>query len=351
MIILNEVCKKYSSPEGEITALNQISLQVKPGEIYGIIGKSGAGKSSLIRCINLLEQPTSGQIIVAGKELTKLNPAELRTMRRKIGMIFQHFNLLSTRTVYQNIAFPLELAGYTAKQIAATVIPLLELTGLLDKKNYYSTQLSGGQKQRVAIARALACQPDVLLSDEATSALDPETTYAILELLKNIRDQFRITILLITHEMAVIKHCCDRVGILQQGELIEENEVGKFFTQPKTTTAKNFVYSSSAQNLPLPIAEHILAFPQQHTHPVWRLCFSGKATTQPLVSQLINQFNLRINILQANVEYIKNHVLGFMTVAVDGKKEQLQAAMQHLQILDVQIEVVGHVPNDIIPFA
>lgn len=351
MIILNQLYKKYSTPDGEITAFDNINLHIKPGEIYGMIGKSGAGKSSLIRCINLLEKPTSGQVIVAGEDLTSLTPTRLRAARRKIGMIFQHFNLLAGRNVIQNIALPLELAGIPAKNITEKILPLLELTELLDKKNSYPGQLSGGQKQRVAIARALASQPKVLLSDEATSALDPETTLAILDLLKNIRDQLNITILLITHEMSVIKACCDRVGILQQGKLIEENDVGNFFIHPKTITAKNFINSSVTQTLPLPIAEQILAFENNQTHPVWRLCFLEKTVTQPLISQLINRFNLRVNILQANVEYIKNNAMGFMTLAVDGEKENLQTGMEYLQNINVQIEVIGHVPNDIIPFA
>lgn len=350
MIILNEIYKNYSTPAGNISALSNINLHVKPGEIYGIIGKSGAGKSSLIRCVNLLEKPTTGRVIVAGEELTTLSNKALRVARRKIGMIFQHFNLLNSRTVFENIALPLELAGQTTKQIAETVHPLLELTGLTDKTHHYPSQLSGGQKQRVAIARALACKPKVLLSDEATSALDPETTHIILDLLKNIRDTLNLTILLITHEMSVIKECCDRVGILHQGQLIEENEVGEFFTHPKTAIAKSFISSPLTKALPAAIAEHVLAFEQPHTHPLWRLSFMEKTATQPIISQLINQFNLRINILQANVEYIKNYALGTMIIAVDGKTDHIHAAMQHLQQLDVQTEVVGHVPNDIIPF-
>lgn len=351
MIILNEISKKYSTADGEITALNNINLQVKPGEIYGIIGKSGAGKSTLIRCVNLLEKPTHGQVIVAGEELTALNSPDLRTARHKIGMIFQHFNLLASRTVYQNIALPLELTGYSAQHINTTITPLLELTGLTQKRNDYPSQLSGGQKQRVAIARALASQPKVLLSDEATSALDPETTNNILELLKNIRDQLNLTILLITHEMSVIKACCDRVGILHHGELIEENEVGAFFAHPKTEIAKNFIASSLTHALPNTIAQHLFAFEQANSHPVWRLWFWEKTATQPIISQLINQFNLRINILQANVEYIKEHAMGIMILAVDGKKNKLDTAMEHLQQLGVQIEVIGHVTNDIITFA
>lgn len=351
MIILNQITKKYATANGEIDALHNINLHVNPGEIFGIIGKSGAGKSTLIRCVNLLEKPSEGKVIVDGEELTALSKAGLRQARHKIGMIFQHFNLLSSRTVYQNIALPLELANYSRQQIAATIDPLLELTGLTNKKNDYPAQLSGGQKQRVAIARALAYKPKVLLSDEATSALDPETTNNILELLKNIRDSLKLTILLITHEMSVIKACCDRVGILYQGQLIEENDVGEFFAHPKTQVAKNFIDSSMPQSLPPAITGQILAFEQPNTHPVWRLRFLEKAVTQPIIAQLINQFNLRVNILLANVDYIKKQAMGVMILAVDGDKANLQAGMQHLQLLNIEIEVIGYVTNDIIPFA
>lgn len=347
MIALEHVYKKYTTPRGTITALQDINIHVKQGEIFGIIGKSGAGKSSLIRCVNLLEKPSSGTISVAGEELTALSPAKLRAARRKIGMIFQHFNLLSSRTVYENIALPLELVGYTQKQIADTIMPLLELTSLTDKKNAYPAQLSGGQKQRVAIARALSSKPQVLLSDEATSALDPQTTSSILQLLKNIRDTLNLTILLITHEMSVIKNCCDRVGILQAGELIEENEVGEFFTHPKTDVARNFISSSVLHHLPAAIERHLLVVEQAETHPILRLWFLQGTATQPIISEISQQFDLNINILQANVEYIKNHAMGIMIIALRGENVKVQPAIQYLKQRGVQVEVMGYVPNDI----
>lgn len=347
MITLEHIYKNYITSRGTVTALRDINVQVNPGEIFGIIGKSGAGKSTLIRCVNLLEKPSSGNIIVADQELTALSVAELRAARRKIGMIFQHFNLLSSRNVYDNIALPLELAGYTQKQMTDTIMPLLELTNLTDKKTAYPAQLSGGQKQRVAIARALASKPQVLLSDEATSALDPETTLTILQLLKNIRDTLNLTILLITHEMSVIKSCCDRVAILQEGELIEENEVGEFFTHPKTDIAKNFITSSVLQHLPAAIERHLLALEQPDTHPILRLWFLQGTATQPIVSEISQQFNLRINILQANVEYIKNHAMGIMMIALKGENLKIQPAIQYLKQRSVQVEVIGYVPNDI----
>jgi D-methionine transport system ATP-binding protein len=351
MITLRHISKNYTTPVGSIPALHDINLEVAPGEIFGIIGKSGAGKSTLIRCVNLLETPTTGQVIVNGEELMTLSTSALRAARRKIGMIFQHFNLLASRTVYENIAFPLELAGMKRQAMENIILPLLELTGLTDKKNQYPGQLSGGQKQRVAIARALACEPNVLLCDEATSALDPETTNSILQLLKDIRDRLNLTILLITHEMSVIKACCDRVGILEDGKLIEANEVGEFFAYPKTETAKNFIYSSMSIALPAAIQEYILPEAKPDTHPLLRLWFMPDTATQPIIAQLINQFGLRINILQGNLEYIKNHAMGILVLAVDGEKNQLQAGIEYLKKAGVNPEVIGHVPNDIIPFA
>jgi D-methionine transport system ATP-binding protein len=347
MITLDHIYKNYITPRGAVPALRDINLQINPGEIFGIIGKSGAGKSTLIRCVNLLEKPSSGRIKVAGEELTALSAGNLRAARRKIGMIFQHFNLLSSRHVYDNIALPLELAGHSRQQIANTITPLLELTYLTDKKMAYPAQLSGGQKQRVAIARALASKPQVLLSDEATSALDPETTLTILQLLKNIRDTLNLTILLITHEMSVIKACCDRVAILQNGELIEENAVGEFFTHPKTDIAKNFITSSVLQHLPAAIERQLLALEQPNTHPVLRLWFLQGTATQPIISEISQQFNLYINILQANVEYIKNHAMGIMMITLKGDNLKIQPAINYLKEHNVQVEVIGYVPNDI----
>lgn len=351
MITFQHVYKNYTVSSKPILALSDINLHVNAGEIFGIIGQSGAGKSTLIRCANLLEKPTSGNVIVAGQDLTRLSASKLRQARQKIGMIFQHFNLLSTRNVYDNVALPLELTGHSHKQIALRVNSLLELIGLTDKKNHYPSELSGGQKQRVAIARALANQPHVLLSDEATSALDPETTLSILQLLKNVRDTLKVTILLITHEMSVIKACADRVGILQNGVLIEENEVGEFFTHPKTKIAKDFIASSVLQHMPAAIEEHVFKEEQPHTHPVLRLWFLQGTATQPIISELSHQFNFRINILQANVEYIKKHIMGIMMVAIRGDKLKIQPAITYLKQLGVEVEVIGYVPDDIITFA
>ncbi|MDA8562024.1 methionine ABC transporter ATP-binding protein [Gammaproteobacteria bacterium] len=351
MITFKSLCKNYITQKNSVIALSDINLHVNTGEIFGIIGKSGAGKSTLIRCANLLEKPTTGKIIIAGQNITKLSPVNLRKARQKIGMIFQHFNLLSSRTTYQNVALPLELAGHSKKQIASIITPLLELTGLTNKKNNYPNELSGGQKQRVAIARALANKPHILLSDEATSALDPETTLSILQLLKNIRDTLNITILLITHEMSVIKNCSDRVAILHNGKLIEENEVGEFFTHPKTDIAKSFISSSVLQHMPLAIEKHITKEELQGTHPVLRLWFLKGTATQPIISELSHRFEFSVNILQANVEYIKKHAMGIMIVALKGNKSKVQPAIDYLKQLGVEVEITGYVPDDIITFS
>jgi D-methionine transport system ATP-binding protein len=350
MIILRHVSKNYTTALGTVPALSDINLHVLPGEICGIIGKSGAGKSTLIRCANLLETPTTGDILINGENLQALSPQQLRLARHKIGMIFQHFNLLSSRTVFDNIAFPLELIGYSRPKQEKIIMPLLELTGLADKKNTYPSQLSGGQKQRVAIARALTSQPHVLLCDEATSALDPETTQAILQLLKNIRDTLNVSILLITHEMSVIKNCCDRVGILENGKLIETNTVGDFFAYPKTDSAKRFVASTFAVELPAALQQTLLSKPSTHTHPLICFYFLPNTAAEPIITRLINQFSLQVNILQANVEYIQNHLLGAMTMAIHGNPDHIAAALAYVNSLGIRSEILGYVRNDVISF-
>ncbi len=347
MITLDDINKSYILHNRSIPAIRSINLTVKPGEIFGVIGKSGAGKSTLIRCVNLLETPDSGRVLVDGKDLMRLDPTSLRAARRKIGMIFQHFNLLSSRTVYHNVALPLELAGHSKQSITNTIMPLLELTELLDKKNAYPSQLSGGQKQRVAIARALASQPTILLSDEATSALDPETTLSILQLLKNIRDTLNLTILLITHEMNVVKTICDRVALLEKGTLIETNTVGEFFIRPQTSTAKNFIASAVLQHLPDAIQRHLLKLPETNAHPVLRLWFRQGTATQPIISMLSLQFNVHVNILQANIEYVQNQVMGIMIIVVKGFDASIQSAIEYLKEHYVDAEVLGYAPDNI----
>lgn len=241
MIIIKELSKTYLSQKTKIVALNNISLEIKKGDIFGVIGFSGAGKSTLARCINRLEEPDSGSIIVEGIEITALGKRELRHARSKIGMIFQHFNLLDSRTVYQNVAFSLEIAKYKKDKISERAREIIELVELTDKIDAYPSQLSGGQKQRVGIARALASGPDVLLCDEATSALDPQTTFSILELLKELNEKLNITILMITHELDVLRYICKNMAVIEGGEIVETGSVKKLFLQPESDTAKRFV--------------------------------------------------------------------------------------------------------------
>jgi D-methionine transport system ATP-binding protein len=346
MIQLQHVSKTYQTASGSLQALKDINLSVDNGEIFGIIGKSGAGKSTLIRCVNLLERPTSGQVFVAGHELTLLTEDQLRKTRRKIGMIFQHFNLLSARTVYQNVAFPLELIHTDKNKIKEMVMPLLELTGLTEKAHDYPAQLSGGQKQRVAIARALACQPDVLLCDEATSSLDPHTTIKILQLLKEINQKLKLTILLITHEMEVIKLITDRVALLENGEIIEQGSTVDFFIDPKTPSAKQIVASNLKHELPDVLLNKIDPSFAENKNPVIRILFHGKAAAEPVIAYLMQQLNMKINILQANIEFLKATTLGVMVVEIISPGAQLNTAIQYLENNHITVEIIGYVEPD-----
>ncbi len=343
MIELINISKIYPTPHGDFHALKNINLKVKPGEIFGIIGKSGAGKSTLIRCVNLLERPTSGEVHVAGQDLTDFSEKQLRTVRHKIGMIFQHFNLMSTRTVYENIALPLEFISFNKNKIHESVMPLLELTGLIEKKDAYPAQLSGGQKQRVAIARALACQPEVLLCDEATSALDVHTTEAILALLKDINKKLGLTILLITHEMDVIKNICDQVALLDQGEIVEQAPLYEFFTQPNTYLAQELVKSCLKQELPISLQNKLTNKPTANNKPVFRIIFFGKPASEPHIARLIQDFKIGLNIWQANIETLKTGTLGMMIVEVIDDPKNLAAGISYLQKNGVFVETIGYV--------
>lgn len=345
MIELRNVNKSYPRKEGSFSVLKNINLKINAGEIFGIIGKSGAGKSTLLRCVNLLERPSQGSVIVSDKDLTHLSESKLRKARRKIGMIFQSSNLLSSRTVYDNVALPLELIGH--KEIAARVNPLLELTGLIEKKNNYPAQLSGGQKQRVAIARALACQPDVLLCDEATSALDIQTTKTILQLLKDINSKLGVTILLITHEMDVIKEISDRVALIEQGEIIEQASTAEFFIRPKTTIAQKLVASCLKHDLPITLQARISQHPIDNSNRLLRILFHGQTAEKPLITELMQHFGIKLNILQANIEFLKTTPLGIMVAEVIADNGKLQQGIEYLTANDVKVEMIGYVRHDV----
>lgn len=308
MIKLTHISKVFQQGSRTITALSDVSLHVPAGQIYGVIGASGAGKSTLIRCANMLERPTSGQVLVDDQDLTTLSEGQLTRARRQIGMIFQHFNLLSSRTVYGNIALPLELDNTSRADIKKRVNELLDLVGLTDKQDAYPANLSGGQKQRVAIARALASNPKVLLCDEATSALDPATTRSILELLKDINRRLGLTILLITHEMDVVKRICDQVAVISEGKLIEKDSVSEVFSHPKTPLAQQFIQSTLHLDIPEDYAKRMSPEPTVDHVPLLKLEFTGKSVDAPLISQAVRRFNIDIGILSSQMDYRNNFV-------------------------------------------
>lgn len=344
MITFSHVSKVFKQKTQKITALSDINLHVPAGQIYGVIGASGAGKSTLIRCANLLERPTDGQIFIDKQELTQLPENKLSLARREIGMIFQHFNLLSSRTVFDNIALPLELSALPKSKIKKRVLELIELVGLTDKKQVYPAHLSGGQKQRVAIARALANRPKVLLCDEATSALDPASTRSILKLLKDINRRFGLTILLITHEMDVVKHICDQVAVISQGCLIEKDSVSEMFSHPKTPLAQQFIHSTLHIDIPEDYARRLNQSPtDQASSPFLKLEFTGQSVDAPLISQVVHRFNIEIGILSAQIDYAGEVKFGMMLVELAGETKDINQALQFLKDHHVKVEVLGYV--------
>lgn len=337
MIDLRNITKRFAGASGSVEALREVSLTVAQGEIFGVIGRSGAGKSTLIRCINLLERPTEGSVHVGGRDLTALSSADLRVARRDIGMIFQHFNLLSSRTVFDNVALPLELRGESRAAIKAKVAPLLDLVGLTDKADKYPAQLSGGQKQRVGIARALATDPKVLLCDEATSALDPETTEQILTLIKDIRDRLNLTVVLITHEMAVVKEIADRVAVMEQGRIIEQGETFEVFTQPKHPTTRSFVADLIGFDLPPALQKRLAAQPAGNSH-LWRILFTGPHADEPVIAELSRNLGLDLNILHGRIDEIQGRPFGVMVVQARGDEAKLLAAKSYLASRKLSVE-------------
>jgi len=326
----------------EVMALKGVSLSVRAGEIYGIIGRSGAGKSTLIRLINGLETPTTGRIEIAGVELGDLSPTELRYQRRTIGMIFQHFNLLSSRTAFGNIALPLELAGTPYVEIERRVGELLDLVGLGDKRDSYPAELSGGQKQRVAIARALATNPRILLSDESTSSLDPETTRSILALLAKINRELGVTIILITHQMAVIKQICHRVGLLEAGQIVEQAETYDFFAEPQSDLARALAGHDADLSLPAELRDRLKQERQPGGQAVLRLSVAGDAANGPALSRFSREIGADIAILQGQVESIAAKPLGHFVISLPADLPQARVG-DALAGLGIRSEVLGYV--------
>lgn len=344
MIQLDHIEKIYHTASGDLHALKDINLTINEGEIFGIIGLSGAGKSTLVRCINMLERPTSGKVFVDGQEMTALSEEQLRKARQNIGMIFQHFNLLASRTVYGNIAFPLEIQGLDKAAIKKKVEPLLELVGLSDRADHYPSQLSGGQKQRVGIARALASDPKVLLCDEATSALDPQTTESILNLLRDINKRLHITIVMITHQMNVVKEICDRVAVIENGEIIEQGSMVDIFTNPQKATTKEFVASIQHNDLPDFVKKmDVHKDYKSGDKALVSLSFIGESAGEPVVSVLIKNYDTNVNILTANIETLQDTPFGTLLIELEGDEAHLKKALDYLHSRQVKDEVIGYV--------
>lgn len=340
-IVFENLSKRFETKDGVVEALKNINLSIEKGDIYGIIGMSGAGKSTLVRCINLLEHPTEGKVFVEGEELTAMSPKELRQRRKKIGMIFQQFNLFSGRTVYENVAFPLRKSKLSKQEKKEKVEKLLQLVELSEKADVYPSQLSGGQKQRVAIARALASDPEILLSDESTSALDPKTTKAILELLKKVNREMGITIVVITHEMQVIKDICDKVAVMKGGVVVESGKVFDIFANPKKSITKEFVENTT--NLSK-ITELIETQPEvlniQPGEVVIRSSYIKRDVSEALVSQISRQFNLNVNIIFGNIELIGANPIGGLVSIVQGESAKIDAGLNYLREKNVGVEVI-----------
>jgi len=343
MIRFLHISKVFQQGSRVINALSDVNFHVPSGQIYGVIGSSGAGKSTLIRCANMLERPTSGQVLIDGQDLTKLSDWQLMKSRRQIGMIFQHFNLLSSRNVFDNIALPLELNNLPKAEIKKRVSELLALVGLIDKQYTYPINLSGGQKQRVAIARALANNPKILLCDEATSALDPATTRSILKLLKDINRCLGLTILLITHEMDVVKCICDQVAIIDAGKLIEQNSVSEIFSHPQTLLAQQFIQSTLHLDIPDDYTQRIQMQPTVDSVLLLKLAFTGQSVNAPLISQAVRKFDIDIGILSSQIDYAGGVKFGVMLAEIHGLEQNRSAAITFLQHHHVKVEVLGYV--------
>ena len=331
MITLEKVNKVYSNG---LHAVKDVSLKVNKGDIFGIIGLSGAGKSSLIRLINRLEEPTSGKIFINGENVLEFNKKQLLERRKKIGMIFQHFNLLSSRTVEENVAFALEIANWNKNEIKERVAMLLDIVGLSDKAKYYPSQLSGGQKQRVSIARALANNPDILLSDEATSALDPKTTKSILELIKEIQQKFSLTVVMITHQMEVVKEVCNRVAIMSDGRIVEEGGVHHIFADPKNEITKELIsYVHQQTDTEIDYLHH-------RGKKIVKVKFLGTSTQEPIISKVIKKYGIDISVLGGTIDKLATMNIGHLYLELGGDLSAQDKAIELMGTMDVIVEVI-----------
>lgn len=341
MISLKDISKTFDFNSTPI--LKNIHLEIPKGEIIGVIGKTGAGKSTLLRTINLLERPTSGQVIIDGVDLTSLSSRALQQQRRYIGMIFQHFNLLASKTAYDNVVMPLKFSKINSIEARKKAIAMLERVGLGDKAHAYPHQLSGGQKQRVAIARALITQPKILLCDEATSALDPQTSRSILELLKDLHNDMQLTLVMVTHQMEVVKTICERIIVMESGEIVEIAQTQAFFLRPQTDMGQALVETALRENLPTQVIIPWDLTSNQHQILV-RIFFDNETVNKPIISEMIQLFEVRLNILQANIEHIRGDAIGIMIVLISGKQENIQSALNYLKDSNMVHEVMQEKP-------
>lgn len=337
MIRIKNLYKTFYTNGEEKEVLKNISIDIEDGEIYGLIGLSGAGKSSLLRCINLLEKPTSGEIIVNGTNVESMRGLELRNLRRRIGMIFQQFNLLNSATVYDNIAFPLRISKVPESQIEKRVMELLQVVELTDKRDAYPSKLSGGQKQRVGIARALANNPSILLLDEATSALDPSTTNSILDLLKSINSKLKITMIVVTHEMSVIKRLCSRVAVIEEGSIVEEGLVVDIFSNPSSKTVQKFL------NDVIPELPKVTFSPDYKDDlKTVMINFLGEDAEKPYISNMVKLFDISANIISGNIEIVQNVQIGRLIINISGRKDNVANALHYLLENNLRIEVLAN---------
>ena len=331
MIELKNITVEFNQKGKKVLAVDDVSLKFEKGDIYGVVGFSGAGKSTLIRTINLLQRPTEGSVFIEGRDITGYSPKELRKERENIGMIFQHFNLMNSRTVFENVLYPLKKSGYTKAEKHDKVNRLLKLVDIDDRANAYPSQLSGGQKQRVAIARALANDPEILLCDEATSALDPQTTTQILKLLKTINETLNITIVIITHEMEVVKEICNKVAVMEKGKVVEKGSIFDIFARPEKETTRNFIHSVNHTD---ELYEEIVKFDavrnQGKEKRLLKLKYIGSVSQEPIIAELLKKYNVVSNIIYGNLEIIGGEPIGNLAVVMEGREENIDRAIRNL---------------------
>lgn len=337
MIRIRQLSKHYKTSGNKIEALSDITLDVDKGDIFGIIGQSGAGKSTLMRCLATLERPEAGEILIEDQDIVTMHPENLRRFRQNIGMIFQHFNLLSSRTVAENISYPLEIQGVTAEESQRRVDEVLQLVGLSDRRGAYPARLSGGQKQRVGIARAIACNPSVLLSDEATSALDPKTTRDILMLLKQLNQRLGLTIVLITHEIEVVKQICNKVAVLDQGRLVETGTISQIFSDPHHSTTRQFL-QNTIHEVPPEFFKDL-----GPSRKVFRLSFKGQKTYEPIITRMVKHFDVEVNILVGWIDVLQGLIIGNLVIELSAPESNLAKALAFLRENHVHVEELQNV--------